>query len=56
MLCRALNAAMKAADKPASKGMLELRQKLWGLLGVPHWQRHEQARIRNYFPPAYPEL
>ena len=55
-MCRALNAAMKAADKPAAREVLELRQKLWGQLGVTHWQRHEGNRIRSYFPQGYPEL
>ena len=64
LACRALNKALTAEDKspqclglPAkAKELLELRAQLWGELGVEHWQRHELARIKHYFPPGYPVL
>lgn len=53
---RALNKAITSDDRFPPKDLLELRAELFGKLGIAHWQRHEQARIRHHFPPGYPLL
>ena len=53
-LGRALDKAINSDEKPASKELYTLRAEQLKLLNWHHWHRAEIARIKNYFPTAYP--
>ena len=52
--CRILAKQAEGEDKPAPRGVLQLRADLAGKLGWSHWQSYELSRLHDRFPAAYP--
>ncbi len=51
--CRALQKASSPSEKPAERAAVELQVTLLEKLGWRHWQRAEQSRLVDAFPPAF---
>lgn len=50
---RALQKLSSPTDKPPDKAALELQLELLGKLGWKHWQRAEESRLKDAFPPKF---
>ena len=51
--CRALRKIASPTDKLPEKAAIELQIALLGNLGWKHWQRAEESRLKDAFPPKF---